>query len=972
MKRFISQLVVIASVIFIAASCQQAPFITMTGPRSYTFTREGGTQSFSFACNREWSVSSTESWITVSPSKGSATDGETKVTITCSPNTTYDARSATITVKTEDLSESITITQDTGIGLIVSPKTFDLTNAEQTIEIEVQKNVQYTVAIDNTCADWIKQGGTKALTTDKITFTIAANKTYDNREGKITFKQLDGNLSETVVVRQNQTNGIFITTPTYDLSNAEHTLSVEVKANVEFEVTSQADWIKYVETKALTPSTVTLTIEANESYDNRIGTVLVKQTNGDLSGTITIKQHQTDGLFVTPDSFDLSNEEHTIELEIQKNVDFTVVIPEDAKDWIYQPTKGNTKALVGDRVILVVSANSTYDDREASVTIKQINGSLAETVKIKQAYGEGLIVDTKTFELDREAASVEVDVMSNVEYEVETEATWVHYVQTKALVKSTVELSIDENTGYTTREATVNIKQKNGNLVQTVKVIQTPFGHVTFENYDYKTIKYGDREWFAENLRAKFGYEEGERINENGDRFWPSVGSPWAELNGELVYAMDDICYKLLKQDKPVCPEGWHISTTDDWQALFSLSTSSASAPFVKKSLGGTDDFCFGGNYGRWHTASFWLEKMLCSLFEDNAVLSSSDGAFIESRSANQRHFPAENYRHIRCVRGPIAPIIQTLPVIKLTTNSAEVRFEVLNNPEAKLFPYMNDSPNSTITKVVFKYGTSKDNLSSSIESSDLKSVASLNSLTPGTTYYYQPMVEYEGGNSAVSGEIMSFKTYYSTLDYQGVTYYTTLLGNVEFMSQNLRSVEFNDGTPIPLISPLDDWIAADGPGQCIAYNNEEYLEPLGRLYNGYAVQTGKICPEGWRLPKNSEIINENNGNCYGESMNTGLLFLPDMKYWANPVLCNNDLSLSLLPSGGRYGDSYFASQFEGGFYGEHWKVYLWSQDDSNSNTLNAIEGTLQMGMEGYVQPYKLYDSSKNRGGYAIRCVRDK
>ena len=472
MKRFISQLVVIASVIFIAASCQQAPFITMTGPRSYTFTRDGGTQSFSFACNREWSVSSTESWITISPSKGSATDGETKVTITCSPNTTYDARSATITVKTEDLSESITITQDTGIGLIVSPKTFDLTNAEQTIEIEVQKNVQYTVAIDNACADWIKQGGTKALTTDKITFTIAANKTYDNREGKITFKQLDGSLSETVVVRQNQTNGIFITTPTYDLSNAEHTLSVEVKANVEFEVTSQADWIKYVETKALTPSTVTLTIEANESYDNRTGTVLVKQTNGDLSGTITIKQHQTDGLFVTPDSFDLSNEEHTIELEIQKNVDFTVVIPEDAKDWIYQPTKGNTKALVGDRVILVVSANSTYDDREASVTIKQINGSLAETVKIKQAYGEGLIVEKTEYVVSGDSGELEIGVKSNVEFEVKSDVDWIHYIQTKALDSKTIYLTVDYNNGLSNRTGKIKVSQVNGPLTADIKIIQ--------------------------------------------------------------------------------------------------------------------------------------------------------------------------------------------------------------------------------------------------------------------------------------------------------------------------------------------------------------------------------------------------------------------------------------------------------------------------------------------------------------------
>lgn len=970
MKRFISQLVVIASVIFIAASCQQAPFITMTGPRSYTFTRDGGTQSFSFACNREWSVSSTESWITFSPSKGSATDGETKVTITCSPNTTYDARSATITVKTEDLSESITITQDTGIGLIVSPKTFDLTNAEQTIEIEVQKNVQYTVAIDNTCADWIKQGGTKALTTDKITFTIAANKTYDNREGKITFKQLDGNLSETVVVRQSQTNGLFITTPEYSLSNEAHTLSVEVKANVEFEVTSQADWIKYVETKALTPSTVTLTIEANESYDNRTGTVLVKQTNGDLSGTITIKQHQTDGLFVTPDSFDLSNEEHTIELEIQKNVDFTVVIPEDAKDWIYQPTKSNTKALVGDRVILVVSANSTYDDREASVTIKQINGSLAETVKIKQAYGEGLIVDTKTYELDREAASVEVDVMSNVEYEVETEATWVHYVQTKALVKSTVELSIDENTGYTTREATVNIKQKNGDLVQTVKVSQTPFGHVTFENYDYKTIKYGDREWFAENLRGTFGLEN--------NRVYPEYYSNGLYKQENLLYLLayypDGQTYQPEESGRRACPKGWHVSTIEDWKALFSMNSGSSAAPYISKGSGGTDEFAFGGTYGEWHTSSYWFNLDFGQHFQEWAEIKEA-GVQTFERSVIGGPYPAYQARYIRCVRGPVEPFVLTLPVIKQTTTTAELRLDVMNDPNTSTRPYFpNIERPSKITKVEFKYGTSKENLSSSISVTDGKWSANVSGLNPGTTYYYQPYVEYEGGDKPVYGEINSFKTYYGTLEYQGDIYYTTLVGNVEYMSQNLRATALNDGTPIPLKSDRTEWVTATEPSQCVAYNNDSRLEVYGRLYNGYAVTTDKICPEGWRLPKFSEIINENFGMVLvsGKSVMTGSVFLSDKTYWGNPVYCSNDLALSLLPSGFRYGSSGWSDDF----CQEGFTIYFWGINDEESNKLNALKGFLQLGYRGEIFKGEygpvVSESEINRTGCAVRCVRDK
>ena len=1156
MKRLFHLALALLCIAALFSSCEKAPFVTMTGPRSYTFTRGGGTQTFAFSCNRDWSVSSSESWIRITPSSGKASDGDITVTITCSPNTTYDPRTATVTLKVEELTETISVTQNTGLGLIVSPTTLELTNAAQNIEVEVQKNVQYTVAIDEAGADWIKQGGTKALTTDKVTFRIEANTSYDNREGHITFKQTDGDLTETVTVRQSQTNGLFITTPEYNLSNKEHNLSVEVKANVAFEVASQSDWIEITETKALVPSTVMLSVKANESYDNRTGTVLVKQTNGDLTGIITINQKQTDyltvtpnskevtsaeqtidvdvtdnvsysvvipddakswisvvsntqtkaliddkvilaiaqnlsydsrtasvtikqkdgplaetveikqaqgdGLFVTtpeytlsneahtvsvelkanvefevssevdwiacvdtkalststvtlsvaaneryddrtgkvkikqkngaleetvtinqkqtdylsvsPTSFDLSNAEETVTIEVKDNVSYNVVIPDDAKEWITVQSNTQTKALVDDKVVLAIAKNTTYDNREASVTIKQVDGSLAGTVAIKQAYGEGLIPEKTSYEIDRVGGSLQIDVQANVEYVVSTEAKWIHYAPTKALSNSVVSLTIDENPGYTAREATVALKQKNGSIISSVIIKQSQFGSIVFEGDTYKTIKYGDREWFAENLRAKFGFDSGEHIDDGGDVIWPSyVGSPWAEKNGEYVYSMEQLGYSPKMKEKTVCPEGWHISTIEDWEALFSMNSSSSYDSFVKKELGGNDSFSFGGVFGKWHVSSFWFEMWLCDLFEDCAIISKNNGAYVESRSANQRHFPAEDYRFIRCVRGKIAPIIQTLPVIKMTTTTAELRVDVLNDPNASFMSLPAFDEHSTITKVLFKYGTQKENLSSSITSTGAKWTVNLSGLAPGTTYYYQPIVEYDGGSDPICGEIMSFKTYYGTLEYQGEVYFTTLLGNVEIMSQNLRSSSLNDGTPIPLMSTTTEWLSAEGPGQCIAFNKEKDLDQLGRLYNGYAIQTNKVCPEGWRLPKYSEVINEAYGRNYSPaSIETGSLFLSDRNYWANPVLCSNDLGLSLLPSGCRYGSPYYSAYYDDLFYGERWQTYFWALNDNDSNSLNAICGMLQLGVEGSVYTYGLDDDSRTRIGFSVRCVREK
>lgn len=328
--------------IALSFSCQKAPFVTLNTPRSFTFTRDGGTQSITFTCNRDWSVSSSESWIQVSPSSGTAKDGEITVKITCTANATYDTRSATVNVKVEELTEAISISQDTGIGLIVSPKTFDLTNAVQTIEIEVQKNVQYNISIDDAGKNWITHTGTKGLTSEKATFSIAANDTYDNREGKITFKQIDGSLSETVVVRQKQNDGLFLTVTEYEVSNESQNLELALSTNVDLTVTPDVVWIKHVETKALSDKKLTLSIEANPTYEPREGKVVIKKNGSDLQVTATIKQKEGYGLIALPTTFDVDVNSQTIEVEVQHNIEWEVVIEEDAKSWI---TPVETKGL---------------------------------------------------------------------------------------------------------------------------------------------------------------------------------------------------------------------------------------------------------------------------------------------------------------------------------------------------------------------------------------------------------------------------------------------------------------------------------------------------------------------------------------------------------------------------------------------------------------------------------------------------
>lgn len=290
MKQFRLFPVLMAALVMLITSCQQDPLLTIRGPHTYNFSREGGTESFSFSSNQDWTISTSDSWITVSPSSGTPVDGEIMVTITCSANDTFDDRSATVTIRTNDLSETITVTQNTGFGILVSPSSFDLTSAAQTIEIKLQKNVQYSITIDDAGVDWIKVGGTKALSTDIVTFHIAENTGYDGREGVITFKQIDGPMVETVRVKQSSREELFVEKKSYWIGREGGFVAVEVMANVEFEVETEANWVHYVQTKALSKSTVELSVDENMGDTTRETSINIKQKNGELCATVKIIQ----------------------------------------------------------------------------------------------------------------------------------------------------------------------------------------------------------------------------------------------------------------------------------------------------------------------------------------------------------------------------------------------------------------------------------------------------------------------------------------------------------------------------------------------------------------------------------------------------------------------------------------------------------------------------------------------------------
>lgn len=85
--------------------------------------------------------------------------------------------------------------------------------------------------------------------------------------------------------------------------------------------------------------------------------------------------------------------------------------------------------------------------------------------------------------------------------------------------------------------------------------------------------------------------------------------------------------------------------------------------------------------------------------------------------------------------------------------------------------------------------------------------------------------------------------------DVDGNTYTVIQIGSQCWLKENLRTTKYNDGTPIVTGLDDDDWENTTEGAYAIFDNDpvNDYL--YGKLYNFYAVASGKLCPEGWHIP---------------------------------------------------------------------------------------------------------------------------
>ena len=192
--------------------------------------------------------------------------------------------------------------------------------------------------------------------------------------------------------------------------------------------------------------------------------------------------------------------------------------------------------------------------------------------------------------------------------------------------------------------------------------------------------------------------------------------------------------------------------------------------------------------------------------------------------------------------------------------------------------------------------------------------------------------------------------------DADGNVYTSVTIGTQEWMTENLRTSKYSDGTSIPNITDNTAWSNLSTAAWSYYNNSGSNDATYGKLYNWYAVNTSKLCPTGWHVPTDAEwTVLTDYLTADGHSGSEGSA-LKSTSGWNSGGNGTDDYGFLGLPGGYRSLNGSFLNIGNNG----HW----WSS--SQFNTSDAWSRNLL----NYYDSVNSYNYYKDYG-FSVRCLRD-
>lgn len=490
------------------------PFTTVftVDNTAFDVAMEGGTVTVNLQTNISYDVMIPDDcdWITLPATSKSRMNSEKArkskksraatteaIVLRVKENPGYKDRDAVVIIGNKDAGAEIKISIHQPFTTVFkADKTaFDVDMAGGTITVNMESNISYDVSIPSGC-DWITmptaarskaraKSKSRGTTTSAVVFRVKENLSYKDREAVVTIANKEAGVSIAIYIHQPFATEFKVDKNEFEVPMEGGTVTVNVESNVDYDVSipSGCSWITRVNTarsRATKSSVVMLRVSENTSGGDRRAVVTISNSSAGVSTSITITQPFTTVFKADKTAFDVDMDGGTVTVNMESNISYDVIIPSGC-DWITLPAGARSKSrgTTTSAVVLRVKENTSYQDREAVVTIANRSADVSVGIYIHQPFATVFKIDKTEFQVPMKGGTVTANVESNVSYDVKIPSgcNWISLVgasRTRAAKTSVVMLQVSENTSGSDRSAVVTVSNSRAGVSSGITITQ-PF-----------------------------------------------------------------------------------------------------------------------------------------------------------------------------------------------------------------------------------------------------------------------------------------------------------------------------------------------------------------------------------------------------------------------------------------------------------------------------------------------------------------
>jgi uncharacterized protein (TIGR02145 family) len=238
-----------------------------------------------------------------------------------------------------------------------------------------------------------------------------------------------------------------------------------------------------------------------------------------------------------------------------------------------------------------------------------------------------------------------------------------------------------------------------------------------------------------------------------------------------------------------------------------------------------------------------------------------------------------------------------------------------------------------------------------------------MSNLTTNTTYYVRAYATNSFGTSYGNQLVFITIPPGEVTDVDLNVYKTVTIGTQIWMTENLKTMKYRDGSVIPNVSDNAEWSGLITGAFCWYKNDEaKYRNLYGAYYNFHAVNTGKLCPNGWHVPTDTEwtelttFLGGNNTG--GKLKEASTIFTSPPGLWYSPNTdATNETGFTARPGGQRFNSGSF---YYDGYYGYWWCSREPSQSSAWYRSMASMHGDIG----------RSWGDNKKQG-FSVRCMKD-